>query len=160
MMHAASKGSGRRKDTVPNSSGCRRNGERMVKEEKVIRMTKMASYEEKEGKKDRAVVGYFRGDYIGKQLLISFLVITVAFLAVFGVYLVLNFEEVMADIYTIDLVGTGKRILRIYLGMLAVYLIATYAVYRHRYIGARKRLNVLLEYLNCLDDTEDEEDKL
>ncbi len=130
----------------------------MVKEEKVIRMTKMASYEAKEGKKDKAVAGYFRGDYIGMQLLISFLVITIAFLGVFGAYLVLNFEEVMANIYSMDMVAVGKKILVWYLAALAVYLAVTYVVYWVRYVKARKHLNVLLEYLNCLDDTEEEDE--
>ena len=31
----------------------------MINQEKVLRMTKMASYEEHGGRKDRAVVGYF-----------------------------------------------------------------------------------------------------
>ena len=43
----------------------------MINQEKVLRMTKMASYEEHGGRKDRAVVGYFRSDYIGKQTIIS-----------------------------------------------------------------------------------------
>lgn len=129
----------------------------MVNEEKVLRMTKMASYEAKEGKKDRAVAGYFKGDYIGMQLLISFLVITAAFLAVFAAYLGLNFEEVMMSIYSIDLVAIGKRILMIYLIVVIAYLGATYVVYRFRYIRARRHLNVLMEYLNCLDDEEEEE---
>lgn len=129
----------------------------MINEEKVLRMTKMASYEANEGKKDRAVAGYFRGDYIGMQLLISFLVITVAFLAVFAAYMGLNFEEVMTGIYSMDLVATGKRILMIYLIAVIVYLGATYAVYRLRYIKARRHLNVFLEYLDCLDEEEEEE---
>lgn len=129
----------------------------MVNEEKVLRMTKMASYEAKEGKKDRAVAGYFRSDYIGMQLLISFLVITVAFLAVLAAYLGLNFEEVMTSVYSIDLAASGKQILMIYLIVVIVYLGATYVVYRFRYIRARKHLNVFLEYLNCLDDEEEQE---
>ena len=48
----------------------------MINQEKVLRMTKMASYEEHGGRKDRAVVGYFRSDYIGKQTIISLIVIT------------------------------------------------------------------------------------
>lgn len=132
----------------------------MVNEEKVLRMTKMASYEAKEGKKDKAVAGYFKGDYIGMQLLISFLVITAAFLAVIAAYLGLNFEEVMADIYTMDLVEAGTRILKLYLVTLICYLAATWLVYRARYIRARKHLNVLMEYLNCLDDTEEEDERL
>ena len=35
----------------------------MLNKERVILMTKMASYEENEGRKDRAVMSYFRGDY-------------------------------------------------------------------------------------------------
>ena len=52
----------------------------MINQEKVLRMTKMASYEEHGGRKDRAVVGYFRSDYIGKQTIISLIVITAAFI--------------------------------------------------------------------------------
>lgn len=128
----------------------------MVNEEKVLRMTKMASYEAGEGKKDRAVAGYFRGDYIGMQLLISFLVITASFAAVAAAYLGLNFEEVMTDIYSIDLAAAGKQILMVYLLIVIVYLGATYVIYRFRYIKARRHLNVFLEYLNCLDEEEEE----
>ena len=60
----------------------------MINQEKVLRMTKMASYEEHGGRKDRAVVGYFRSDYIGKQTIISLIVITAAFLAGLEAYLV------------------------------------------------------------------------
>lgn len=132
----------------------------MVNKEKVLRMTKMASYEAKEGKRDKAVAGYFKGDYIGMQFLISFLVITAAFLAVIAAYLGLNFEEVMADIYTMDLAAVGKQILKAYLAALICYLCATWLVYRARYIRARKHLNVFMEYLNCLDDTEEEDEVL
>lgn len=130
----------------------------MVKEEKVLRMTKMASYEAKEGKKDKAVAGYFRGDYIGMQLLISFLVITVVFLIVLGICLALNFEAVMSDIYSMDLVAEGKSILKIYLEVALVYLGVTWIVYRLRYSRARKHLNVFMEYLNCLEETEEEDE--
>lgn len=130
----------------------------MIKEEKVLRMTKMASYEAKEGKKDKAVAGYFRSDYIGMQLLISFLVITIAFLIVLGICLGLNFEAVMSDIYTMDLVAEGKSILKIYLAVMLVYLGATWIVYRLRYNRARRHLNVFLEYLNCLEETEEEDE--
>ena len=66
----------------------------MINQEKVLRMTKMASYEEHGGRKDRAVVGYFRSDYIGKQTIISLIVITAAFLAGLGAYLVFHFLEI------------------------------------------------------------------
>lgn len=130
----------------------------MIDEEKVLRMTRMASYEAKGGKKDKAVAGYFKGDYVGMQLVVSFVVITLTFLVAFAAYLSFNFEQVMADIYTMDLVTEGKRILMAYLILTLCYLTVTYVVYVIRYVKARKRLNRFMEYLNCLDGTEEEDD--
>lgn len=121
-------------------------------------MAKMASYEEHGGKKDKAVAGYFRGDYIGSQLIISIIVMTVAFAMIVGAYLAFNFEDVMANIYTMDLVEIGKKLMMAYLIIMIVYLIVTYIVYRIRYTRARKRLNVFYAYLNRLDGTEEEDD--
>ena len=50
----------------------------MINEEKVILMTKLASYETHEGKKDMTVVHYFRGDYIGFQVLKSVIAATIS----------------------------------------------------------------------------------
>ena len=130
----------------------------MLNEEKVLRMTKMASYESKGGKKDKAIAGYFKGDYIGMQMILSFLVVTIAFAVAIVAYLCVNFEEVMANIYTMDVAGLGKKIGFAYLAVLVVYLIVTYAIYLVRYVKARKRLNLFLEYLNCLDGEEEEDD--
>ena len=120
----------------------------MVDREKVLRMTKMASYEEHGGKKDMAVAGYFRNDYIGMQLIISFVVVTFAFLAAFGAWLCFNFTEVMESIYSMFL----------YLIVLLSYLAVTWAIYLIRYAKARKRLNLFLAYLNDLDGKEEEEE--
>ena len=43
----------------------------MLNEERIRLMTRMAAYEEHEGKKDIAISEYFRGDYISFQLLKS-----------------------------------------------------------------------------------------
>ena len=130
----------------------------MVNREKVLRMTKMASYEEHGGKKDMAVAGYFRNDYIGMQMIASFVVVTLAFLAAFGAWLCFNFTEVMESIYSMDLVSTGRSVLFLYLIALLGYLAATWVIYLIRYAKDRKGLNLLLEYLNDLDGKEEEEE--
>ncbi|MFR1310305.1 MAG: hypothetical protein ACLSCO_16445 [Gallintestinimicrobium sp.] len=129
----------------------------MINQEKVLRMTKMASYEEHGGRKDRAVVGYFRSDYIGKQTIISLIVITAAFLAGLGTYLLFHFSEVMGNIYSMDLVGTAKKILTLYLMAAVLYVAVTYVIYTVRYAKAKKRLQLFLEYLDCLDQDGEEE---
>ena len=70
----------------------------MINEEKVIMMTKLASYESCEGKKDISILNYFRNDYIGFQLLKSVISATISFLAIFAVYAFYNFENIMQDI--------------------------------------------------------------
>lgn len=112
----------------------------MVNEERVILMTKLASYETHEGKKDMAVVHYFRGDYIGFQVLKSVIAATIAFLALLAVYLFYNFEELMQDVYKMDLLGFGKNIVIWYLCFVGGYGVISYILYATRYAKARKNL--------------------
>ena len=59
----------------------------MLNEERVVLMTKMASYEANEGKKSLAIGSYFRSDYIGWQVLKSIISATIAFVVVFAMYI-------------------------------------------------------------------------
>ena len=93
----------------------------MIKEEKVILMTKLASYESGKGKKDINILNYFRGDYIGFQILKSVIAATVSFLAVFAVYVFYNFETLIQDIYKMDLLSYGKTIIILYLCVVGAY---------------------------------------
>ena len=112
----------------------------MINEEKVILMTKLASYEQGEGKKYVPIINYFRTDYISSQLLKSFIAGTAAFLAIMGIYLFYNFEMLIEDVYNIDFVEFGKKIGSIYLMLMAVYLVATYVLALIRYNRAKKSL--------------------
>lgn len=112
----------------------------MINEERVILMTKLASYEANEGKKDISIVNYFRGDYIGFQVLKSIIAATISFFALFAVYLFYNFEELMQDVYKMNLLEYGKSIVTIYLCSVAAYGILSYILFSIRYSRARKSL--------------------
>lgn len=112
----------------------------MINEEKVILMTKLASYETHEGKKDMAVLNYFRGDYIGFQLLKSIIAATLSFFILFAVYLFYNFEKLMQDVYKMDLLGFGKNVVILYLCFVGGYGVISYILYALRYAKARKSL--------------------
>ena len=71
----------------------------MLNEERIILMTKMASYEEREGKKNVAIGKYFRGDYIAIQIIKSVFCATIAFVIVFALYILYDFENFMLDLY-------------------------------------------------------------
>ena len=103
-------------------------------------MTKLASYETHEGKKDMTVVHYFRGDYIGFQVLKSVIAATISFFALFAVYLFYNFEELMQDVYKMDLLGFGKNVVILYLCFVGGYGVISYIFYAARYAKAKKHL--------------------
>ena len=118
----------------------------MLNEERVILMTKLASYEANDGRRNVAIGSYFRSDYIGWQVLKSIISATIAFIVVFAMYIFYDFEIFMMDIYKMDLLEFGKKVLQIYVGVVGFYAAISYIVYAYRYSRARKSLR--LYYMN------------
>lgn len=112
----------------------------MLNEERVILMTKMASYEENEGKKNLEIGNYFRSDYIGIQVLKSLLSVTIAFAIGFALYILYDFEGFMQNFYKMDLVSFAKSTLMYYILVVVVYGFISYEVYSYRYAKAKKSL--------------------
>ena len=127
----------------------------MLKEEKVIMMTKLAAFEQREGKKNLSIVNYFRNDYIGFQVLKSVIASTISFLAVFAIYLFYNFEDLMHDIYKLDLMEFGKSVVIIYLCVVGAYGVITYVVYANRYTKAKRKLKHYYANLRTLENMYD-----
>ena len=114
----------------------------MLNEKRIILMTKMASYEANEGKKNVAIGSYFRSDYIGWQVLKSIISASIAFVVVFGMYIFYNFETFMTDIYKMDLLEFARQVLTTYLWMVGIYAVISFVVYTIRYSRAVKSLRV------------------
>ena len=83
----------------------------MLNEERVILMTKLASYEANDGRRNVAIGSYFRSDYIGWQVLKSIISATIAFIVVFAMYIFYDFEIFMMDIYKMDLLEFGTNVI-------------------------------------------------
>ena len=122
----------------------------MLNEERIKLMTKMAAYEANAGKKNVAIGNYFRGDYIGLQVIKSIISATLAFLIVFGLFIFYDFEVFMSDIYKMDLLGFGKTVVIVYLIFVAVYALISYMIYTYRYTKARKSLKMYYNNLKKL----------
>ena len=112
----------------------------MLNAERVILMTKMASYEENEGKMNVNIGNYFRSDYIAIQVLKSIVSASIAFAIVFALYVFYDFEVFMQEIYKMDLILFVKDVLIYYAVTVVVYGIVSYAVYSYRYTKAKKSL--------------------
>ncbi len=122
----------------------------MLNEERVILMTKMASYEANEGKKNVNIGNYFRGDYISIQVLKSILCATIAYVIVFALYIFYDFETFMQDIYKMDLLKFAQDVLFYYAVTVVSYGIISYVVFSYRYTKAKKSLKCYYHNLKKL----------
>ncbi len=123
----------------------------MLNEDRVILMTKMASYEEGEGRESMAVGRYFRGDYISLRLLRAFLSGSIAFVLGFGLYILYDFEEFMTDIYKMDLLVFVKNVVIWYAVFVVIYCVSVYIISAYRYGKAKKSLKCYYHNLKKLD---------
>lgn len=128
----------------------------MLNEEKIKLMTRMAAYEENEGKRSMQIGNYFRSDYIGLQVMKSVISATIAFAIVIAMYIFYDFESVMKEIYQVDLLATGKQILIAYVVFVGIYAVITYMIYAYRYTKAKKSLKKYYTHLTELSGFYDE----
>lgn len=131
----------------------------MLNEERIKLMTKMASYEANEGKRNMSIGSYFRGDYISLQVIKSVVSATIAFAICFALFVFYDFEVFMADIYKMDLLSFGRNVLMIYVVFTAVYALISYLICTHRYSKARKSLKMYYNNLKKLAYLYDKEGK-
>lgn len=122
----------------------------MINGDRVILMTKLASYEENEGKRNMKIVNYFRSDYIALQVLKSWFSATIAFGLVFAVYVFYDLEMFMQDIYKMDLIGFAKTVLTYYGAFVIIYGVLSYFACAFRYAKARKSLRLYQQNLKKL----------
>lgn len=110
----------------------------MIDQERVREMTKLAAYEEHEGKQYRKAVRYYRSDFVGIHLLKGFISGTAAFAIGLGLWGICHMEELMKNLDSMDLIEFGTAILVRYIFFMIVYLAAV-AVYANVHHAAGKR---------------------
>jgi hypothetical protein len=119
----------------------------MLNEERVILMTRMAAFEQHEGKKNNAINSYFRSDYVGFEVLKSIISATIVYLILVAAYVMYHFADVLQDIYNTDVMGTAKKYLVYYIILVAVYSVISGVYYSIRY---RKMRGSMRAYYACL----------
>ncbi|MCR5655996.1 MAG: hypothetical protein K6G06_00915 [Butyrivibrio sp.] len=119
----------------------------MLNEERVILMTRMAAYQQHEGKENNAINSYFRSDYVGFQVLKSVISATIVYLILVAAYVMYHFSEVLQDVYNTDLMATARKYLVYYILLVAVYSVISYIIYSIRYNRMRGNMRA---YYSCL----------
>lgn len=131
----------------------------MLNEERIKLMTRMASYEEHEGRRNMTIGNYFRSDYIGFQVMKSIISATLAFAIVLGIVVFYHFETVMKEVYQVDLLETGRKLLLAYAIFTGIYTFICYIVYSYRYNRAKKSLKKYYSHLQELAELYEEDSR-
>ena len=113
----------------------------MINEEKVALMTKLAAYEQGEGKKTIPQSKYYREDYISLKMINTALIVTLAYIMVLGMILFVNVEKMMTQIANMDFVKLGKMVITYYVVIFVVYMVIAYIVYSIKFKRVRNSLN-------------------
>ncbi len=119
----------------------------MLDESRIKLMTRMASYEDTEGKKMIPICRYFRSDYVGFNMAKTVVCVTLAFGIVLGVYIFCNIDTLLAGFYKMDLKEIAKKLISVYAVIASVYLLISFLLYTYRYNVAKKSVK---SYNNAL----------
>ncbi|MCR4686195.1 MAG: hypothetical protein K5659_01370 [Lachnospiraceae bacterium] len=122
----------------------------MISEARVKLMTRLASYEQGEGKENAEIGTYFRGDYIGLQVIKSVISATICYGIVIATMILYDSESFLSDIYKMDIVSYAKNMIIYYVIFVGGYSIITYILYSIRYRKARIKLKTYFNNLRRL----------
>ncbi len=109
----------------------------MLNQDKVILMTRMASYESGKGKQHLRIGRYFRSDYVALSIIKAIFSITISFIFGVAIYVYYHFEEYMENIYDMNFAEMGREFGKYYLILLVIYVAISYIVCMAQYINAR-----------------------
>lgn len=112
----------------------------MLDERKVKLMTRLALYEQTQGKEDFKISEYYRKDYAGIHILFSFFWTTIGYVCVVALVVLAGLQTLMAKMSMRYIVTLGIIVVAGYLAVVIIYSIITSYIYNKRHRNARQRV--------------------
>ena len=130
----------------------------MLNNKKIRIMSKLAIYEQNEGKDDIKLSKYYRLDYIRLHLLQDILSVTIAYILVAGMIIFYHMENLIENAFKMNYKELGMRALGIYLIVVFLYGICSVMASTIKYNRSRKKLLRYFKSLNTLREVYREEE--
>ena len=121
-------------------------------DEKIMLMTRVASFEQEEGRKAMRICNFFRSDYVILNVVKSAVSSTIAFALLLALYIYYNIDSLLQEVYSMDLIKTGRSVLTYYIAFVGVSALISYVVFSFRYDRAKKSLKNMNAALKKLDE--------
>lgn len=132
----------------------------MLNEEKIKLMTKLAAYEQGEGKRELPMSRYFKSDYVGLNMIKTFIASTFAYILLLAVWIVYEMENVIENAATFDYVSAGYKIVILYVIFVVTYQVIARVVYGYKFKKARESLREYHAGLKKLESMILQEDRV
>ena len=130
----------------------------MLNNRKVRLMSRLAMYEQNEGKEDVRLSKYFRTDYVRLNVLKTVVAVTLGYLLILVLLIVYHSEYLIREAVTLDYKGMLLRYVGIYIIILVVYCSFAMIGYMLKYRASRKKLAKYFRMLRRLRSLYREED--
>ena len=114
----------------------------MLDEKRVKLMTKLALYEETQGKDDFKVSGYYRKDYVGMPMICTFLWVTIGYVCLAGLLALAGMDAIISKISVGFLITLMIVAVAGYFILLILFLSLTSRIYNKKHQHARNRVKM------------------
>jgi len=132
----------------------------MLSKERIRLMTKLAAYEQGEGKEYIPMSQYYRKDYVGLQMLKAFVCSTIAFLILLLLQILYRIDEMQESLYHINFKDYIFNVILAYVAFVIFYQVIAYIVYSIRYKKGQKKQKVYQNRLKQVEKFHEREEKL
>ena len=112
----------------------------MLDKRKVEIMTRLAFYEQTEGKEDFKVSEYYRRDYASLHTICSVLLVTIGYLCLVGILVLIWLDELLSNMSNTLIVMLIGMVVLGYVSLVIVYAIITNHIYNEKHKDARQRV--------------------
>ncbi len=112
----------------------------MLDEERVRLMTRLALYEQTQGKEDFKISEYYRKDYAGMHVVCSIIWTTIGYACLAGIIVLAGLQALLANMSVGFLVTLGAVAIAGYLVAVIVYAFITSHIYNKKHKNARQRV--------------------
>ncbi|QHQ59715.1 hypothetical protein Ana3638_01980 [Anaerocolumna sedimenticola] len=129
----------------------------MLNNKKIRIMTKLALYEQNEGKEDIKLGKYYKTDYVRLQVLKTVVCVTIAYLLILLMIGMYKAEYIISKLVTFNFVRIGQYLLGFYIMTMAVFITGSIIGYSLKYDNSRKSLSKYYKSLKKLSSFYQEE---
>ncbi len=112
----------------------------MLDQRKVELMTRLAFYEQTDGKEDFKVSEYYRKDYTSMHVICSILWTTIGYGCIVGIAVLLGIEKILDNMSNALIMMLGGIVILGYISLTIAYAIITGYVYNEKHKDARQRV--------------------